>query len=177
MRALIVVLGLAVAGCASSSQITHHPLNAHPHGRANSRAHADSKALLTAAVLLPSHTMTAGSSMAGRVVIENKTGHVIHTAGCVSLFQVDLVNASYHPEIFWTQCYEPMTIAIGRSSYPVTVEAAYNHCTQGRPSQGVKRCLPHGSPPLPPGNYRAVLFQAGNLIPAPAAITVHVTPR
>lgn len=181
MRSFFVVLGLglglAVAGCAAGSQVTHHSPDARPHARMSRPPQAGFKARLSAAVLLPSRTMAAGSSMAGRVVIENDTGRAIHTGGCITLFQVELVSASYHPTVYWTSCYEPFTIPTGRSSYRITVMAAYNHCSQGRPSPGVKRCLPHGQPPLPPGSYRAVLFQVRPLFPVPPAIAVQVTRR
>lgn len=115
--------------------------------------------------------------MAGHVVIENHTGHALHAGGCISLFQVLLVNASYHPAVIWTSCAEPFTIPVGRSSYPITVDASYNHCSQGRPSPGVPRCPRHGSPPLPPGRYQAVLYQSWHLAPVPPAITMQVTSR
>jgi hypothetical protein len=121
--------------------------------------------------------MTTGSSMTGHVVIVNNTGRVIHAGGCGTLFQVALVSAAYHPAIAWTTCYQGFTIPIGRSSYRVTVDAFYLHCIQHGRSKGVPRCMRHGMPSLPLGSYRAVLFEAGHLIPAPRAIPVQVTGR
>ncbi len=116
--------------------------------------------------------------MSGHVVIENGTGRAIHTSGCLTLFQVALVSSTYHPAIAWLDCLQPFTIPIGQSSYPVTVAASYIQCGQGRPSGVIKACLPGGHPPpLPPGTYRAVLFQSRHLVPVPPPITVRVTSR
>ena len=92
-------------------------------------------------------------------------------------FQVLLISSTYHPDVGWLACLQTLTIPAGRSSYPVTVDASYSACSPGRPRDGFKACL-HGEqpPPLPPGVYRATLFQDGHLIPAPPAITVRVTP-
>lgn len=115
--------------------------------------------------------------MSGRVVVENNTGRAIHASGCLALFQVALVSGSYHPSVAWPLCLQPFTIPAGRSSYPVTVEASYSQCSQGRPQDGLKACLPGPRPPpLPPGDYRATLFQEGHLVPVPPAIPVRVTP-
>ena len=144
------------------------PLPAAPHR---------SPAPLSARVVLPSRAMTAGSSMPARVVIDNNTGHPIHAVGCLTLFQAALTSTTYHPAVAWFACLQAFTIPPGGSSYPVTVQASYNQCSQGRPHRGIRACLPNGRPPpLPPGAYHARLFQAGNLVPAPPPIAVRVTP-
>jgi hypothetical protein len=56
---------------------------------------------MSAMVVLPSQTMTAGSSMPGRVVVENNTGRAIHVLGCGTLFQVALVSSTHRPAIAW----------------------------------------------------------------------------
>jgi hypothetical protein len=105
--------------------------------------------------------------MSGHVLIENNTGRAIDAYGCLTLFQVLLVGGSYHPPVAWLGCLRPLSIPAGQSSYPVTVAATYLQCSQGRPSNGIKACLPGGHPPpLPPGTYQAVLFQARHLAPA-----------
>jgi hypothetical protein len=115
--------------------------------------------------------------MSGRVIVENNTGHAIHASGCLTLFQVALTGKRYHPAVAWPTCLQPFTIPIGKSSYPVTVEASYRECSQGRPQADLRACLPgRRMPPLPPGDYHAVLYQVSHLVSVPRAITVRVTP-
>jgi hypothetical protein len=168
VRALMIAfgLGLVLAGCSSSSSAPPVP------------GAFRFPAPISARVVLPARTMTAGSSMSGRVVIENNTGRAIHTTGCLTLFQVALVSSRYHPPIVWFLCLMSFTIAAGQSSYPVTVSASYAGCGQCRPSGAVRACRPGGhSPALPAGIYRAVLFQQQHLVPAPPPVTIRVSRR
>lgn len=162
----LLALVAAVAGCASHGAAPA----ADPHTTA-------SAAPVSVRVVLPSRTMTAGSQMSGRVVVDNTTGHAIHTGGCGSVFQVALTSRTYHPKVAWTTCLQLFTIPAGNSSYPVTVRATYLACSEGHPGGGLKACLPGMKPPpLPPGTYHAKLFVQGKLFaPAPPAIPVHVT--
>jgi hypothetical protein len=131
---------------------------------------------MTARVVLPSQTMTAGSSMSGHVLVENTTGHAIHVSGCVNLFQVLLTSSRYRPTVGWLSCLQRFTIPTGENRYAITVWASYSQCSEGRPQHGMRACLPGGRmPPLPPGTYQAKLFQAHNLVRVPPAITVRVT--
>src|SRR6266567_4659725 len=160
MRALVIVLGLVAAGCSSSSATLPGPGAVRAAGPISAR------------VVLPARTMTAGSSMSGHVVVENDTGRAIRASGCLTLFQVALAGSGYHPAIAWPACLQSFTIPAGQSSYPVTVAASYGQCSQGRPGDSVRACLPAGRPPaLPPGIYRAVLFQVRRLIPVPRPVT------
>ena len=149
--------------------------------RPGAAAHASAKpryspALVSVQVKLPSRTMEAGSSMPAHIVVDNRTGHAIHVKGCGSPFQLGLESSSYHPEVAWPACLQILTIAIGKSSYPVTLPASYNGC--GPVAQGSSRACLHGRPPpLPAGEYRAVLFQSPQIASAPAPIPVLVTPR
>jgi META domain len=123
---------------------------------------------VTARIELPSRTMVAGSKMSGRVVVENDTGEPIHATGCVSLFQVALENDSEIPSIPWLTCGDRFTIPVGESSYPIVVRATALICS----------ACPNGSPPpLPPGEYRATLFQREQAVPAPSPVTVSVMAR
>ena len=132
---------------------------------------------VTARVVLPALKMIAGSSMSGHVVVENNTGHALHATGCISLFQVALGNAQTHPAPAWPLCLQEFTIPTGKSTYPVTVRASYPGCSATVQS-GLPVCLPSGRPPpLPPGNYRAMLFESGNVVPTPPAIDVRVEPQ
>jgi hypothetical protein len=167
MRASVVLLGLAVAGCASGSYASR---------QAPPTAPRHSPALVSIQVKVPSGTMAAGSSMVAQVVVDNRTGRVIHVIGCLSIFQLALDGSSYHPDPAWAACAQKLTIGLGTSSYPVTLTASYLACGAGA---GTPACLPGGDPmpPLPAGEYRAVLFQSSPIASAPAAIPVRVTPR
>ncbi len=167
MRALVIVLELVAAGCSSGSGAALPVPGA-----------VRAPGPISARVVLPARTMTAGSSMSGHVVVENDTGRAIRASGCLTLFQVALASSSYHPAIAWLDCLQSFTIPAGQSSYPVTVAASYGQCGPGGPGDAVKACLPGGQmPSLPPGIYRAVLFQVRHLVPAPPPVTVRVTPR
>lgn len=167
MRAAIVFLAFVVTGCASGGYASQHaPPTAshHPH------------ASVSAQLKLPSRTLPAGSSMPARVIVNNQTGHAIHLIGCLSLFGAALVSSSYHPEPVWPACQRELTVPTGKSIYRVALTATYEECSEV-PGQG-RACLPGGRmPPLPPGNYRATLFQSSHVVSAPAPIPVKVTPR
>jgi hypothetical protein len=133
--------------------------------------------MLSARVVLPSQTMTAGATMAGQVLVDNTTGRAIHVTGCLSLFQVVLTSSTYRPAVAWAACAQRFTIPVGESRYQVTVRASYMQCTQSRPRHGLRACLPDGRmPPLAPGTYHARLFQAGKLARVPPATKMQVTP-
>jgi len=88
---------------------------------------------LSARLVLPSQTMAAGSSMTGQVLVDNHTGHAIHTFGCVSLFQVALTSRSYQPTVAWAACLQRFTIPPGLSRDRVTVWASNSQCSPARP--------------------------------------------
>ena len=171
------MLALLLAGCASgghavpgAGQQTGPPPGAGPRT-------AVTQARVSVRVVLPSQTIMAGSSMAGHVLVGNQTGHALHVSGCLSLFQVLLTSRAYRPAAAWALCLQRFTIPAGQTRYPVTVWASYNQCGQGGPRHGIPACLPGGRmPPLPPGTYRARLFQARPLAHVPPAITVRVLP-
>jgi hypothetical protein len=132
---------------------------------------------LSARVVLASGEMTAGTSMAGDVVVDNNTGHAVHVPGCVALFEVILTSSTYRPAVAWATCLQQFTIPAGQTRYRITLRASYIQCSQGHPQDGLKACLPGGRmPPLPPGTYYATLFQARGLVRVPPAIPVRVTP-
>lgn len=144
---------------------------------AGPRAHAPA-APLSARIVLPSRTMTAGSQMAGHVVVDNNTGHAIYAPTCRGLFTVTLSNGTYHPAVTTPSiaCRPTRAIPAGESSYPVKVVAAYLACSVGHSGGGFKACLPGMKPPpLSPGSYQATLSQPGKVVPDPPAIAVRVT--
>ena len=173
VRSLLVVLALLLAGGSSGSHIAS---TTKPH-TALTPAHRHLPRLMTARIVLPSQTMTAGSSMSGYVVVQNNIGRAIRVSGCVNLFQVLLTSSTYRPPVAWFTCLQRFTIPVGESRYPVTVWASYSQCSQGGPQHGLKACRPDGRmPPLPPGTYHAKLFQLHKLVRIPPALTVRVTP-
>jgi len=182
VRSLVIVLALLVAACSGSHISSRRPQGAPAQPAPNLHTTLPatpgrSSAPMSARVVLPSPAMTAGSSMPGRIVVENNTGRAIHVSGCWRLFQVALTSNKYQPAVAWPTCSQTFTIPVGESSYPATVEASYSQCSPGRPHGAVRACLPNRRPPpLPPGDYHAMLFQVGNLVPVPPAITVRVTP-
>jgi len=87
MRVSVVLLALAVAGCASGSYASGH---------ASAAAPRHSPVLVSVQVTVPSRTMEAGSSMLAHIVVDNGTGHVIHAKGCGSLFAL-VLGSNSHP--------------------------------------------------------------------------------
>ena len=121
--------------------------------------------------------MEAGSSMLAHIVVDNRTGYAIHAEGCGQLFELALGSDSYPAQAGWPACLQPLTIAIGESSYPYPITASYGACG-GTGNPPFPACLPGGGPPpLPAGMYRVVFFQSSNIVSVPAPIPVRVTPR
>lgn len=113
--------------------------------------------------------------MSGTVVVENNTGHAIHGTDCYSPFAVALGNEKITPSVGWLLCAVPFTIPVGESSWPVTVVARYGGCGKGSDTD-LPRCIDGRPPPLPPGEYRAMLYQNPHLIRTPPSISIRVTP-
>ena len=157
VKLFVILVAILAAGCSSRAGRVGQP---------SGSTHA-----LSAQVVLPTRTMTAGSSIKGRVVVRNNTGRAIHTSGCGMLFQVALASNSYHPGVAWLTCLQRFTIPVGVSSYRVTVAATYLVCGD-RQSPA---CPPGGGmPPLPTGKYRARLFQSRHLVQVPPGVRVRV---
>lgn len=157
MKLFVILVAILAAGCSSRAGQAGQPSGS-PHA-------------LSAQIVLPTRTVTAGSSIKGRVVVRNNTGRAIHTSGCGMLFQVALASNSYHPEVSWLTCLQRFTIPVGVSSYRVTVAATYLVCGD-RQSPA---CPPGGGmPPLPAGTFRARLFQSRYLVQVPPGVRVRV---
>ncbi len=128
---------------------------------------------VSARIVLPSTTVTAGSTMSGRVVVHNTTGHRLHVDGCGSPFAVALGNDKVKPKVAWLTCLQRFTIPDGWSSWPVEVSASYSMCGKGK---GLVPCENGQVPALPPGGYQAVLFQSSHVVPTPPPVDVRVVP-
>lgn len=132
---------------------------------------------ISARIVLPSTRVRSGAQLHGFVEIRNDTGGEITAIGCLSLFQVALVNRSARPVLLWSQCREEFTIPTGRSRDAVTVRADHGGCS-GDPlpagTSGV-RCGPDGEiPGLAPGVYRAKLYQNDRVVADPSPVRVRV---
>ena len=114
--------------------------------------------------------------MLAHIIVDNRTGHAIHSGGCGQLFELALA-ASGQPAVSgWPACLETLTIAAGQTSYPWTIRASYGEC--GGVGVGVHACLPHNQPPpLPAGEYDVVFCQQTPLVSDPARIPIRITPR
>jgi hypothetical protein len=115
--------------------------------------------------------------MQARVVVRNNTGRAISAYGCGGLFAIGLVNSTYQQEVAWPLCRQHFTIPTGQSTWQAFIEASYLGCVTGPHSS--RPCLPNGHPPpIPPGDYQAVVYQPppGHIVPTPPAVMVRVTP-
>jgi hypothetical protein len=71
---------------------------------------------------------------------------------------------------------QPLAIAPGTNRLPVKVITTYLACQQhGVSVSGEPSCLSSGPPPLPAGNYDAVLVGAGLALPEPRPVPVTLT--
>ena len=165
MRRTAAVLALVLAACGGDA----------PESQSRGRPARPTSAPVSARVVLSARTVAAGGSLTGRVIVTNRTGEPVEGVGCRNIFQVALRSNEVKPEVAWLLCAETLSIPPGRSTYPVTVAASHLTCSS-TPSSEIPQCLPGGGlPPLPPGDYRAVLFQNPELVPTPDPVEVRVT--
>ncbi len=180
----VAALALLLTGCAT---VTGHPATtpaanapatpATPATTVGPAAahHGRRRPDVTARLILPTRTMPAGSGITAEVLVSNDTGHAIHIAGCLTLFQALLSSRTDRPTVAWLSCVQRLTIPQGQTRYRIPVKASYDSCSEGR-QQGGRRCLPGGDPPpLPPGTYQVRLYQLGHRVQLPPPATVRVT--
>jgi hypothetical protein len=139
-------------------------------------AGAKSAGGVSARIELKDTAVRSGSELKGFVVIRNETGREVTASGCHALFQVVLSNHSVKGGVLWLDCLQQFTIPTGRSRFPVTVRASYGGCTEDADARGeFVRCDPDGSiPGLPPGKYRAKLYQRDRVVADPPPVPVRV---
>jgi hypothetical protein len=124
-------------------------------------------------VVLPSTTMVSGTTMVGKVIVTNNTGHTTFIGGCLVPFQVELGNDKIKPDPAWPGCYGARKLPMGESTWLVAVDASYEQCGYAP----YPRCIRDDVPPgLPPGDYRAMLYAHDDTVPIPPPISVRVTP-
>jgi hypothetical protein len=131
---------------------------------------------LSARIELPSSQMSAGSTLAGHVVVSNDTGAAITATGCQSLFAVMLTSSTYAPEPLWLLCLQRFTIPTGVSKHPVTVQASTHLCARSSTDPAIPSCVNGRPPALPAGNYQAQLYQSAHVVPDPMGVPVTVLP-
>jgi hypothetical protein len=164
---------LVAAGCSNSTTPAHKPSSPAVRSVPTSPAVPGT---VSATLVLPATVIRSGASLSGRVVVDNRSGRAVHTAGCGAIFQALLTSRTYRPSPGWPTCLEQFTIPTGQTSYKVEIEARVIACSQGTPSPGVPPCTASGPPPLPPGHYAATVFELEHAVPVPAAVPVRVTP-
>jgi hypothetical protein len=140
-------------------------------------AHIDTKPNLSVRIELPSHTLVSGSSLNGTLVVDNPTSTPIDLSpqNCWQKWAVTLETSSFVNEPLYAQdCRTgPWLVAPGTTRWRFTVVGTYYHCSQSaHPLRGEPRCPPGSNtntPPLPPGDYSAVLVadSPGFLLDAP----------
>jgi hypothetical protein len=139
---------------------------------------------LTARIELPGDTFVAGAPVHGTLIVENDTGNVVtlprDSNGCRIPWVVELTNygsVPVAPPIVRSVCLpRAVVLTPGASEFAFTLLTAYSNCTPLKPVGDAVACLPganRGPPPLPPGDYTAVLQPVG-VFPTPPPVTVHL---
>jgi hypothetical protein len=140
---------------------------------------SDPATSVTARMELPK-TIVGGTQVEAALVIDNNTGADITIPGCGPMWYVALTDASHGPDIgFAEPCLAPLVIRVGQTRYPTMVVTSYRRCVEA-PSIGsiAPTCVNGSAPPLPAGEYTAILV--GNHkdplpgIPNPAPVNVRV---
>jgi hypothetical protein len=135
---------------------------------------ADGRNGVSARIKLPSKSMVAGATMEATVTVQNDSGRAVTGEGCGPLFKVALRNKTTTPIVPWNRCRELLTLPNGRSRYPVTLHASHLVCSRdGGGSAPI--CVDGKAPPLPPGKYRATLYQLPKVVAHPPSVAVKVT--
>lgn len=135
---------------------------------------------LSSWLVLEADTVPAGSTVDGTVQVVNDTGETLRSGTCGPFFGAELRDEAGSYGGLRAMCLQHFALPPGVSGYPVTVRASYGGCSNAEPFGPTSpACRPGGGiPPLPAGEYEAVVTQASELAPtpldppAPVAITV-----
>jgi len=174
---VVVVAAAGVAGCASAGHrasvigVEHGPAKGETSSPTTTEQPGHAASLSTL-LELSATTVTSGGTIRGQITVDNGTGRPIPANGC-ALFAVELNSNTYHPEPNWTACLDPISIPTGVSHYPITINASYDGCYPNGPVGTIPACSASG---LPPGLYRATIYQGTQVVPPPSPIAVTVTP-
>lgn len=118
---------------------------------------------LTTRIELPSTSLVAGSTVRGNLVVTNHTDRTFNlTEGCRPYWAVGLRSSTiaFNPAIPTVCALVPFWVYPGTNRLPFKLLVSYPACSSG--PQGATPTLPAcpggtALPPLPPGNYEAVL--------------------
>lgn len=133
---------------------------------------------ITDRVMLTRHTVRAGTTIAGTLIVTNASHSPINlTQTCKPDYAVVIRNRVIHQEpAFTTGCSsQPFLLHPGTTRFPISVITTYFGCLQpgGSSATPMPKCTAHGPPPLPVGIYSTLLYGSGGLaLPEPAPVTV-----
>lgn len=134
---------------------------------------------LTDRLVLQQTHVTAGTPIKGWLVVTYRGRAPINlNRGCRPHYAVVVTNHRFPPDVaFPADCSTaPFVIRPGQNRLAVTVITTYDRCAQvaSQATSSMPACLQGRQimPPLPPGQYEAVLVGDGLPLPAPAPIPV-----
>ncbi len=157
--ALVLLVGGAVSACAPD--VTRHaiPSSAPPPER------------LGQSIQLSASQARAGETIPAALVITNPGTTVdISEHGCRPAFVIVLTDGRHPPVVAFPQSCTigPFLLQHGTTRLPASVSTSQPACELGGPAYGLPGCIGPGPPPLPAGQYRAVLVWEGDVALPPA---------
>jgi hypothetical protein len=119
--------------------------------------------------------LAAGVPLTGKVIVENP-GDAIKITMCMSPVQIALVGDTYAQDPLWLSCAQPLEIAHGATTFPVSTPTTYSGCTKATPNSLYPLCGSGGSPPpLPAGHYEVVVEQNPTIAKPPKPLDLTIT--
>lgn len=119
----------------------------------------------------------AGETIPAVLVITNPGATMdISAHGCRPDFAIVLTDGQHPPVVAWplSCALGPFLIPHGTRRLPTSVSTSQRACEPGGPANGLPGCLGSSMPPLPAGQYQAVLVWDGD-VGLPPAQPVPVT--
>lgn len=184
---LAATLCFGLTGCTPSSgpesahRIETVPTTTRPPTPLKSFGLVPAAAFVTDRVVLTNHTVPAGTTIAGTLIVTNTSPNPINlTQSCEPNYVVVIRNRLVNQEpAFTTSCSsQPLILHPGTSRFPISVTTTYFGCLQpgGSSVTPMPKCTTDGPPPLPSGRYTTVLYGSGDLaLPQPPPVNVTLT--
>jgi hypothetical protein len=165
--ALVLLVGSAVSACAPDVASPSHviPSSAPPPER------------LAQTIQLSATHARAGETIPATLVITNPGATIdISQHGCRPRFAIALTDGRQPPAVAFPASCElgQFLIPRGTTRLPTSVWTSQPACEPGGPAYGLPGCTDSGPPPLPAGQYQAVLVWDGD-VALPSAQPVPVT--